>query len=106
MLEREVGWISHDFRDRRFYDSMVTKRLREERDSIINGRRESRNVITGLINYTPMSVETEDKKKWLNETIGELLNKTIPESPMNLLFAKTKISLIAQIFCYFLSDTN
>jgi hypothetical protein len=25
---------------------------------------------------------------------------------MNLLFAKTKISLIAQIFCYFLSDTN
>ncbi len=66
---------------------MVTARIREELDSIMNVRKEDRIVITGLTSRKPIPKNADEKKKWVNEMVGELLDKIVPESAKHLMFA-------------------
>ena len=61
-LEKEVEKIREEINEKKFHDSMVTARIREELDSIINEKKEDRIVITGLSNRTPMPTGLEEKK--------------------------------------------
>ena len=86
-LEREVGKIKEDLKEKRFHDSMVTARIREELDWIINEKKEDRIVLTGLTNRTTMPTGLEAKKKWVNEMVGGILDSIVPEASKHFLFA-------------------
>ena len=62
MVEREVERMKEDIKTRRFHDSLLTARIREELDAISNEKKEDRLIITGLSNSTPTPLNPEEKK--------------------------------------------
>ena len=86
-LEREVGKIKDDMRQRQFYDSLVTARIREELDAIANEKKEDRLIVSGLTNKTPRPTNTEDRKKWIDDMIGGALNLIEPNSGAHIVSA-------------------
>ena len=55
---------------RRFKDSMVSARIREELDTMTNINKEDRLIITGMANKTPMPQGYQEKKKWVLDMVG------------------------------------
>jgi hypothetical protein len=86
-VEKEIGRLKKDLLERRIQDSLVTARIREEIDFIANVKKEDRIIITGLSSKVPMPREGDDKKKWLNDIVGEVLNKIEPGASQHVLFA-------------------
>jgi hypothetical protein len=76
MVEKEVELMKMDIKTRRFHDSLLMARIREELDAISNEKKEDRLIITGLSNGTPTPTNVE--KNWINEMIGNLLNRIEP----------------------------
>jgi hypothetical protein len=52
-LEREVGKMKNDMRQRQFNDSLVTASIREELDIIANKKKEDRLIISEMTNKAP-----------------------------------------------------
>ena len=86
-LEAKVVAMGADIESRRFFDSLVSARTREELDTIANKGKEDRLVITGLTNSVPMPLAFEQKKKWLYDMIGEVLNKIEPGVASKIVWA-------------------
>jgi hypothetical protein len=62
MVEREVEKIRDDIKTRRFHDSLLTARMREELDAIGNEKKEDRIIITRRTNKTPAPTNHDEKK--------------------------------------------
>ena len=74
-LEIKVDNMGTDIENRRFHDSLVTARIRDELDAMTNINKEDRIIITGMTNKTPMPQGFTETKKWLSEMVGEVLNR-------------------------------
>ena len=74
-IESEIANVKDDLHKRRFHDSMVTARIREELDFLSNMKKENRIIVTGLASRVPMPVGSEEKKKWLKDMVGGVLNQ-------------------------------
>ena len=85
-VEREIGRLNKELRERNVQDSIVTARIREEIDFMANVRKEDRIIITGLNSKIPMPKQTEEKQKWLKDIVGEILNKIEPGSSSHIIF--------------------
>ena len=79
--------MKNDSRQRQFNDSLVTSRIREELDAIANERKEDRLIISGMTNKTPSPTNLEDRKRWIDEMVGGVLNKIEPNSAAHVVFA-------------------
>ncbi len=86
-VEREIVRLNRELRERNLQDSIVTARIREEIDFMANIKKEDRMIITGLNSKIPMPKQTEEKKKWLNDIVGEILNKIEPGAASHIVFA-------------------
>ena len=76
-----------DILERRIQDSMVTARIREEMDYISNTKKEDRIIVTGLTSKTPMPKASEEKKKWLDNIVGEVLERIVPDASKHVVFS-------------------
>ena len=94
VVEKEIGILSKQLKDRdreilerRIQDSLVTARIREEMDLISNTKKEDKIVITGLSSKIPMPKAGEEKTKWLDNIIGEVLKKIVPNASKHVIFS-------------------
>ena len=74
-LENKVQNMGTEMEDRRFFDSLVTARIRDELDAMTNTNKEDRIIITGMTNSTVMPQGFADKKKWMADMVGRVINK-------------------------------
>jgi hypothetical protein len=86
-VERDIERLRNNLMEQRLQDSLVTARLREEIDYIANTKKEDRIIITGLTSKTPMPMQSEEKKKWLNGIFGKILEKIEFGASNHILFA-------------------
>ena len=73
--------------ERRLQDSLVTAQIREEIDFISNVKKEDKIIITGLTSKSPMPTQGDEKKKWLNSIVGEVLDRIEAGSSKHIVFA-------------------
>ena len=85
-VEKEVSMLKSDILARRHFDSLVTARLCEAQDTELNKSREDRIVINGLTNAIPMPILAEEKEKWKNEMVAEVVNSIVPGSAARIVF--------------------
>ena len=60
---------------RRFNDSLVMARMREDIDAISNANKEEKMIITGLTSKTPKPTGAEEARKWLKSIVSDILDK-------------------------------
>ena len=70
---------------RRIADSLVTARIREELDFFTNMRKEDRIVVSGLTSRVPVPLNPEEKRKWLRDLVGEVLEQVEASSSQHIL---------------------
>jgi hypothetical protein len=85
-IQEQIDAIIRDTMKRRHFDSLVTARIREEMDHLINVKREDRMIVTGLESQTPMLADKLEQKKWRDELVGAALNYLVPESSKGIAF--------------------
>jgi hypothetical protein len=49
-------------------------------------KKEDKLIITGLTSKTPMPTNSDDKRKWLNTIVGEVLEMIVPDSSKHIIF--------------------
>ena len=74
-LEMKLKKMDSDIETRRRCDSLVSARMREEIDAIANANKEDRLIITGMNNKTPMPQSFQDRKKWVLDMVGEVIER-------------------------------
>ena len=74
-LENKVQNMGSDIENRRFYDSLVSARMRDELDASTNVNKEDRIIITGMSNPIIMPQGFAEKKRWMAEMVGKVINK-------------------------------
>ena len=74
-VETGLQKLGSDIEARRFGDSLVSARMREELDAIGNINKEDRLIITGMVNKVPMPQGFQDKKKWVLDMVGDVVNR-------------------------------
>jgi hypothetical protein len=74
-LANEIAELKDDINRRRIDDSLVTARIREELDFLSNTRKEDRIILTGLTSRVPIPVAELEKKKWIKDLVGDILNQ-------------------------------
>ena len=87
-LRAEVVELKEDIMQRRVNDSLVSARLREEMDAMINSKKEDKIILTGMTNTVAMPTEQEEKIKWMREMVGAILNRIVPDSAEKITFIK------------------
>ena len=85
-IQDQIDAIIRDTMKRRHFDSLVTARIREEMDHLINVKREDRIIVTGLESQTTMPADKLEQKKWRDELVGAALNYLVPESSKGIAF--------------------
>ena len=85
-IAMQLEEIRVDTKNRRHNDSMVTARMREEIDFMLNVKKENKIIITGLVTKVAMPNDRADQKKWLMELVGEALNFLLPGAAANIQF--------------------
>ena len=75
VVELDIANLKNDLIRRRIDDSLVTARIREELDFFSNARKEDRIVISGLTSRIPMPSGLEERKKWLKDLVGAVLDQ-------------------------------
>jgi hypothetical protein len=86
-VEKEIRRLNKELGARNLQDSIVTAWIREEIDFMANVKKKDRMIITGLNSKIPMPKQTEEKKKWLNDMVGEVLNKIEPGASDHIIFS-------------------
>ncbi len=74
-LEWRFQKMGSEIEARRFEDSMVLARIREELDTMTNINKEDRLIITGMANKTPMPQGYQEKKKWVLDMVGGVIDR-------------------------------
>jgi hypothetical protein len=74
-MEMGLQKLGSDIEARRFADSLVSARMREELDTITNINKEDRLIITGMNNKVPMPQGFQDRKKWVLDMVGEVIDR-------------------------------
>jgi hypothetical protein len=89
MAKVETGLqnLGTDIEARRFGNSLVSARMREELDAITNINTEDRLIFTGMINKVPIPQGFQDKKKWVLDMVGEVLNRIEQGSAEKIIWA-------------------
>ena len=72
--------------ERRFRDSLVMARLREDLDTISNANKEDKIVISGLSSKTPRPAGRDEVKVWLKDMVSEVLESIEPGSSSEIIF--------------------
>ena len=92
-VEKEIGKLNRDLAvknkellERIIQDSLVTARMREELDFISNCKKEDKIIITGITSKSAMPTAGEEKKKWINSMVGEVLDKIVPDASKHIAF--------------------
>jgi hypothetical protein len=75
LVKLEIANLKDDIDRRRVDDCMVTAPIREELDFLSNVKKEDRIILTGLTSKVPMPEGFEEKKKWLKELVGGVLDQ-------------------------------
>ena len=78
--------IERNIRARWHNDSLVTARLREEVDYMINVKKEDKLIVTGLENKIPRPEDKREQKKWLDDMVGVALDYLVPDSSKGIAF--------------------
>ena len=65
---------------------MVTARICEEIDHLINVKKENKLIVTGLESRTAMPNDKVEGKKWMNEMVGSALDYLVKESSKEIAF--------------------
>ena len=85
-IETRVTKIEMDTKARNHNDSMVTARIREEIDWMMNVKKEDKLIVTGFVSQAAMPTDRVEKKNWLNAVAGEALNFLVAESADGIQF--------------------
>ena len=85
-LDKKIEDLNKDIFRRRFQDSLVMARMREDVDTISNINKEDKMMISGMISKTPRPVGREEAKKWLKDIVSEILNAIEPGSASEIIF--------------------
>ena len=85
-IQEQIDGIKDDTQRRRHFDSLVTSRLREENDYVINVKKENKIIVTGLESRTPIPNDKVESKKWIDELIGAALNYLIKDASREVAF--------------------
>ena len=81
-----IDQMDQDIKKRRHFDSMVSARIREEMDHLINVKKENKLIVTGLESKTAMPSEKNEGKKWMDELVGAALNYVTKDSSVGIAF--------------------
>ena len=65
---------------------MVTARMREEIDHMLNVKKENKIVLTGLVTKIAMPTDRNEQKKWLMDIVGEALEFLLPGAAADIQF--------------------
>ena len=85
-IQEQIDSIVRDTQQRRHHDSMVTARIREEMDHLINTKKENKLIVTGLECRTAMPSDKVEGKKWMDELVGEALDYLVKDSSKEIAF--------------------
>ena len=85
-VQEQIDEIAQDIKRRRHYDSMLTARIREEMDQLINVKKENKLIVTGLNSQTAMPTEKNEAKKWMDELVGTALDYLSKDSSKGMAF--------------------
>ena len=85
-IETRVTKIEMDTKARNHNDSMVTARIREEIDWMMNVKKEDKLIVTGFVSQAAMPTDRVEKKNWLNAVAGEALNFLVEGSAGGIQF--------------------
>ena len=85
-IQEQFDDINRDIKRRRHYDSMVTARIREEMDHLINVKKENKLIVTGLNSQTAMPTDKVAAKKWMDELVGAALDYLSKDSSKGMAF--------------------
>ena len=85
-IENQLELIRVDTKNRRHNDSMVTARMREEIDHMLNVKKENKIVLTGLVTKIAMPTDRNEQKKWLMDIVGEALEFLLPGAAADIQF--------------------
>ena len=85
-IQEQINEIKKDTKTRRHNDSMVTARIREELDHMINVKREDKLIVTGLVSTGTMPGEKNEQKAWLNALVGAALDTVLADSSKGIAF--------------------
>ena len=85
-VHERIDEITQDIKRRRHYDSMLTARIREEMDQLINVKKENKLIVTGLNSQTAMPTEKNEAKKWMDELVGTALDYLSKDSSKGMAF--------------------
>ena len=65
---------------------MVTARIRDEMDYLINVKKENKIIVTGLESRTAMPNDKVEGKKWMDELVGRALDYLVKDSSKEIAF--------------------
>ena len=85
-VEERIENIIQDTKKRRHFDSMVTARIREEMDQLINVKKEHKIIVTGLESGTVMPLDRVEKQKWIDDLVGAALDYLVKDSSKGIAF--------------------
>ena len=81
-----IDQMNQENKRRRHFDSMVSARIREEMDHLINVKKENKLIVTGLESQTAMPADKNEGKKWMDELVGAALNYVTKDSSCGMAF--------------------
>ena len=85
-LDRKLEELNRDMFRRRFNDSLVMARIREDVDTMSNQNKEDKIMISGMISKIPRPSGKEDIKTWLKDIVSEVLNSIEPGISSEIIF--------------------
>jgi hypothetical protein len=85
-LEKNLEELNRDMFRRRFHDSLVMARIREDLDTISNAAKEDKLMMSGLSSKIPKPTGKDETRKWLKDIVSEVLNVIEPGISSEIIF--------------------
>jgi hypothetical protein len=73
-LDKKLEELNRDMFRRRFQDSLVMARLREDLDTVSNTNKEDKIMISGLTSTIPRPPGRDEARKWLKDIVSKVLD--------------------------------
>ena len=85
-LDRKLEELNRDMFRRRFHDSLVMARMREDVDTISNTNKEDKMVMSGLTTRVVKPSGRDEARVWLKNIVAEVLNSIEPGIASEIIF--------------------